>query len=68
MLKLIRENAGKVSHAIRELGSIEKEEWSSTSWLVMLTISAGLQTALYDKINSLTAGKAEVKILKRETI
>ena len=67
-IKIPAENAGKVSHAIRELGSIEKEEWSSTSWLVMLTISAGLQTALYDKINSLTAGKAEVKILKRETI
>ncbi len=67
-VKIPVEIAGKAGHTLREFGDIEKEEWTSSSWIVMLTISAGLQTALYDKVNGMTAGKAEVKIIKRETI
>ena len=65
-VKIPVELAGKAGHSIREFGDIEKEEWTYSSWIVMLTISAGLQTALYDKINGMTSGKAEVKIVKRE--
>jgi len=67
-IRVPTEFAGRGSHVLRELGVIEKEEWTASSWIVMLTISAGLQTVLYDKINNMTAGKAEVKVIKRETI
>ncbi len=67
-IKIPVENAGKAGYAIREFGEVEKEEWTSASWIAMLTIPAGMQTALYDKINGLTAGRAEVKILKRESV
>jgi len=67
-VKIPIELAGKAGHSIREFGDIEKEEWTSSSWVVMLTISAGLQGALYDKVNGTTSGKAEVKIVKRESV
>lgn len=67
-IKIPVENAGKAGYSLREFGEVEKEEWTSASWIAVLTIPAGMQTALYDKVNSLTAGKAEVKIIKREGI
>ena len=67
-IKVPVDAAGKISHSIREFGSIEKEEWTPTSWVVVMTISAGMQTALNDKVNNLTAGRAEIKVIKRESL
>lgn len=67
-IKVPVENAGKVGYSIRDFGTIEKEEWGPSSWIVLLTIPAGLQTVLYEKVNNLTSGKAEVKIVKREAL
>ncbi len=67
-IRVPADQAGRVGHAIRELAVIEKEEWRSESWFIQVTISAGLQTQLYDKINSLTQGRVETKIIKRENV
>ncbi len=67
-IRVPADQAGRVGHAIRELATIEKEEWKSDSWFIQVTISAGLQTQLYDKINSLTQGRVETKIVKRESV
>jgi len=67
-IKIPVENAGKAGYLIREFGEVDKEEWTSTSWIVVLKMPAAMQAALYDKINSLTAGRAEVKIMNREAI
>ena len=67
-VKVPVENAGKVGYSIRELGAIEKEEWGSSSWMALITMPAGLQSVLYEKVNNLTAGKAEVKVIKREAV
>ncbi len=67
-IRVPAEHAGRVGHSVRELATIEKEEWRSDSWFIQVTISSGLQTQLYDKINSLTQGKAETKIVKRESV
>ncbi len=67
-IKMPIDAAGKAGHSLREFGEIEKEEWTSGSWIAVLTIPAGMQTSLYDKVNGMTSGKAEVKIIKRESI
>lgn len=67
-IRVPADQAGRVGHAIRELATIESEEWKSDHWFIQVTISAGLQTQLYDKINSLTQGRAETKIVKRESV
>jgi ribosome maturation protein SDO1 len=45
--------------------SIHKEEWQSNgSLIVVVEMPAGLQGEFYDKINKITAGNVETKILK----
>ena len=67
-IRVPADQAGRVGHAIRELATIESEEWKSDYWFIQVTISAGLQTQLYDKINSLTQGRVETKVVKRENV
>ncbi|HLD56737.1 MAG TPA: ribosome assembly factor SBDS [archaeon] len=67
-IRVPADQAGRVGHAIRELATIESEEWKADYWFIQVTISAGLQTQLYDKINSLTQGRVETKIVKREAV
>jgi ribosome maturation protein SDO1 len=45
--------------------SIQKEEWQSNgNLIVVVEMPAGLQGEFYDKINKITAGNVETKILK----
>lgn len=45
--------------------SIQKEEWQSNgNLIVVVEMPAGLQGEFYDKINKITAGSVETKILK----
>lgn len=60
--------AGKAGHVIREIGDIKKEEWKSNAWYCMLTVPAAMQADIYDRINSVTSGQAEVKVVKREEL
>ncbi|UCC19965.1 MAG: ribosome assembly factor SBDS [Promethearchaeota archaeon] len=44
---------------------IKKEEWQSDgSWVAVVNIPAGLQMELVDKLNKLTHGRVQTKILK----
>ncbi|MFX0038594.1 MAG: ribosome assembly factor SBDS [Promethearchaeota archaeon] len=44
---------------------IKKEEWQSDgSWVAVVTLPAGLQMELVDKLNKLTHGRVQTKILK----
>ncbi len=57
-------------HAPRAYGtlkeySIQKEEWQSNgNLIVVVEMPAGLQGEFYDKINKITSGSVETKILK----
>jgi len=43
-----------------------KEEWKSDgSYLCLIEIPAGIQQDVYDRLNSLTHGQVEVKIVKK---
>jgi len=57
--------AGKANSVIRNMVSIKKEEWKSDAWIVVVEISAGMQAEIYSKLNEITGGNVEVKILKK---
>jgi len=58
--------AGKAANIIRNFGSLLKEEWKSDgSYICLIEIPAGIQQDVYDRLNSLTHGQVEVKIVKK---
>jgi len=58
--------AGKASSVVRSFGSLLKEEWSSNgSYISLIEIPAGIQQEVYDRLNNLTHGEVEVKIVKK---
>jgi ribosome maturation protein SDO1 len=65
-VKIPTEFAGKASHIIREITDIKREEWKSDHWFAVIEIPAGMQGDIYEKLNSLTSGRAEVKLVKEK--
>lgn len=57
--------AGKANNIIREMTEIKREEWKQDHWFAVVEIPAGMQADIYEKLNSLTSGRAEVKQIKR---
>jgi ribosome maturation protein SDO1 len=62
------EYAGKANAIVREITDVKKEEWTSSAWIALVEIPAGIQADIYEKLNRLTAGKVDVKILKEHKI
>lgn len=56
-------HAGRISSAIRKLATVKKEEWQSAYWYAVIDIPAGLQGDIFTKINELTAGNAETRVI-----
>ncbi len=56
--------AAKVYGVLKELGDISSEEWlSDGSFMCKLTVPAGRVNDVMDKLNNLTHGSVEVKVL-----
>ncbi len=50
---------------VAQYAQIKKEEWQSDgSWAAVVSLPAGLQMQLIDKVNKLTHGRVQTKILK----
>ena len=65
-VKVPPQYSGKASSTVRNFGTLLKEEWKvDGSYIALIEIPAGLQQDVYDKLNSLTHGQIETKILKR---
>ncbi len=62
------EYAGKASSIVREITEVKKEEWTSSAWIALIEIPAGIQGDIYDRLNKLTSGNVEVKIVKEHKI
>jgi ribosome maturation protein SDO1 len=60
--------AGKANSVVRSLAPIRSEEWRSDAWMAVIEIPAGMQSEIYDKLNSLTGGTVETKILKEHKV
>ena len=64
-VKLPGTNAGGAYQVISKLGKIIKEEWQQDgSWIAIVEISGGLQDEFYQKMNELSGGNADTKLLK----
>ncbi|MFH1511293.1 MAG: ribosome assembly factor SBDS [Candidatus Woesearchaeota archaeon] len=59
------EYAAKSYSIVKSFGTLLKEDWMANgAWSVLLELPGGLETDFYDKINSLTHGNVETKVLK----
>lgn len=63
-VKIPVEFAGKANNIIREMTNIKREEWKSDCWFAIIEIPAGMQADIYERLNSLTSGRAEVKAVR----
>ncbi len=63
-LRIPAEHAGRCQGYLRGVAQVKKEEWTSSSWIVVIEIPAGLQSDIYAKLNSLTGGQVEAKLLR----
>ncbi|MFH0928877.1 MAG: ribosome assembly factor SBDS [Candidatus Aenigmatarchaeota archaeon] len=65
-IKITPQFAGKAGNIIRSFGTLLKEDWTSDgSLLSLIEIPAGIQQEVYDRLNNLTHGQVEVKIIKK---
>ena len=61
------EYAVKSYSSVKSLAKILNETWNNDgSWTSVIEMPAGLQNNLFDKLNSMTHGNAETKIIKSE--
>ncbi len=63
-IKVPIEYSGKVNSVIREFAEVENQEWKTSFWFALIKIPGGMQGDLYDKLNKLTAGKVEIKVIE----
>ena len=64
-VKIPAQYIGKSYGVARTFGVLEREDWQSDgSWIGIVRIPAGMQTDFYDKLNDVTKGNVETRILK----
>ena len=63
-IRIPMQYAGKASAVVHKMAPVQKEEWKSDSWIAVIEIPAGMQADIYQRLNDLTAGTVEVKIVK----
>jgi ribosome maturation protein SDO1 len=64
-IKILPEYSAKSYGALKNFGSIGKEEWQSDgSWVGVLEMPAGLYGPFIDKLGKLSQGTIQTKILK----
>ncbi len=63
-VKIPPEFAGKAIGPVKHLGIIKKEEWlNDGSWHAQVEIPGGLEAEVYDRLNSMTHGNAEIQVI-----
>ncbi len=64
-VKIFAEHAAKAYGAVKNYGTITKEEWQRDgSWIGVVEMPAGLYTAFVDRLGKLTQGTVQTKIMK----
>jgi ribosome maturation protein SDO1 len=64
-VKIPPQYIGKSYGIARNFGVLEREDWQSDgSWIGIVRIPVGMQTDFYDKLNDVTKGNVETRILK----
>ena len=64
-LKITPEYAPKCYSTIKQFGTILNEEWQSNGyWTAVVEIPGGLESDFFDKLNKITHGNVESKVVK----
>ena len=64
-VKIPAEHAAKSYAAVKQFGRMLREDWQTDgSWVAVIEMPGGLENDFYDKINKLTHGNIEAKVLK----
>ena len=64
-IKIPTSYTAKGYNIVAQYAQIKKEEWQSDgSWVSVISMPAGLQMELIDKLNKLTHGRVQTKMLK----
>ncbi len=64
-IKIPTSFTAKGYNVVAQLAQIKKEEWQSDgSWVSIVSLPAGLQMELIDKLNKLTHGRVQTKLMK----
>ncbi|PIN86784.1 ribosome assembly factor SBDS [Candidatus Woesearchaeota archaeon CG10_big_fil_rev_8_21_14_0_10_44_13] len=65
-IRMPPEHAGKGYGAVSQFGKPQNEEWRNDgSYVCVVEIPAGLEADLYEKLNVMTKGSVETKVLER---
>ncbi len=60
---------GQAMGVVREYGDVEQEEWQQDgSWIAVVRLPAGVQDDFFERLNEITKGDYESKILEREKV
>lgn len=63
-IKIPASYAGRTQRVVREFGTVKQEQWlGDGSWAAVVEVPAGIQGEFFDKLNDLTRGEAETKVL-----
>ncbi|MBU0953572.1 MAG: ribosome assembly factor SBDS [Nanoarchaeota archaeon] len=62
-LKIPITAAGRASAYLRQVGTIKSEEWKE-AYYAMVEIPAGMQAEIYGKLNDMTGGQVESRVVK----
>jgi len=64
-VKIPAQYVGKAYGIARNYGVLEREDWQSDgSWIGIVRIPAGMQTDFYEKLNEVTKGNIDTRLLK----
>ncbi|MFX0014649.1 MAG: ribosome assembly factor SBDS [Promethearchaeota archaeon] len=65
-IKIPPEFTGKAYGEIKRDAQIEKDEWQNDGhWIAVVTVAAGIQGEFMERVQSMTKGRAEIKIIER---
>ncbi|MFW9905577.1 MAG: ribosome assembly factor SBDS [Candidatus Thorarchaeota archaeon] len=65
-VKIPPEFTGKAYGEIKRDAQIEKDEWQNDGhWIAVVTVAAGLQGEFMERVQNMTKGRAEIKIMER---
>jgi ribosome maturation protein SDO1 len=63
-IKIPPTHVGRALKAVKEFAAVKQEQWlDDGSWAVVVEIPAGVQAEFFDKLNDLTRGEAQTKVL-----
>lgn len=64
-VKLGPEDYGRCFSHVKDTGELTREEWQKDgSWIGIIEIPAGLKMELFDKLNSMTHGRVEIRVVE----